>query len=113
LNTILRNLVSNAIKFTPKGGMIIITSTSDNGIVSLKVSDSGIGMSKEQFGQILNGANFIRKRGTQGEKSTGLGLVLCKDLIEQNKGTIKIISKEKTGTTFEVLLPAFEPKASK
>ena len=103
--TILRNLLSNAVKFTPRGGHIAIKGFQGDQATSIRVSDSGIGMSQEQAQQIMNGTNLFRQNGTQGEKSTGLGLMVCRDLIIQNGGELLIESTIKRGTTFKVLLP--------
>ena len=105
VSTILRNLLSNAIKFTDQKGQVLVSCHVDNGMLRLNVSDTGIGMSETQADKLFQGVNLERKRGTQGEKSTGLGLLLVKDLIEQNKGYISVKSKVGEGTTFEIRLP--------
>ena len=105
INTILRNMISNAIKFTDKGGQVEVSAASENGMVKLKVSDTGIGMSEAQMEKLLNGMSFERKKGTRGERSTGLGLILVKDLVKQNKGEVKVKSKEGIGTSFVISLP--------
>lgn len=107
LHTILRNLVSNAIKFTPKCGEIIISGRSDNGVTHLYVEDSGDGMSDEQIKSLLSGNIVTSIRGIDGEKGTGLGLMLCRDLLNQNKGRFDI-NNEDEKTTFCIQLPSQE-----
>lgn len=90
---VIRNLVSNAIKFTPKSGEIGITATAvpDN-TVEIKISDTGIGMNKELINRLFLLNEKTNRKGTEGETSTGLGLLLCKEFIEKHKGTIRVES---------------------
>lgn len=104
LNTIVRNLVSNAIKFTPSGGQIEISAEALHHTVHLSVKDSGIGMTEETVQQLFN-LKPTSELGTAGEKGTGLGLILCKELIEQNKGNISVKSNSDIGTIFTITLP--------
>ncbi|MEM8529188.1 MAG: tetratricopeptide repeat-containing sensor histidine kinase, partial [Bacteroidota bacterium] len=104
LNTILRNLISNAIKFTPKGGKVAVMANLSGEQVLLKVQDSGIGMSAEQVNNIFV-LNKKSKKGTAGERGTGLGLMLCKELVDLNKGTISVESQPEKGSDFSVTLP--------
>lgn len=104
--SIIRNIANNAVKFTPRGGQIFISakSVSDNQI-EISVQDTGIGMSKEMIGNLfLIDVNTARK-GTEGESSTGLGLIICKDFIEKHDGKILVESQEGKGTTFRFTLP--------
>ncbi len=107
---IMRNLVSNAFKFTPAGGNIQISAQSVPGNqVRVSVKDSGIGISKAMIGNMFRlGANTSRK-GTAGELSTGLGLILCKDFIEKHGGVLEIESEEGIGTTFYFTLSTNAP----
>jgi len=105
-DTIIRNLISNAIKFTNKGGKIIISANIHDGdYLEIQFKDSGIGMSKDMLNKlfILN-ANTSRA-GTEGEPSTGLGLLLCKEFIEKHNGKIWVESEEDQGTVFHVQFP--------
>lgn len=104
LNTIVRNLLSNALKFTPKGGQVVIECELTDHHVSLRFKDNGIGMDADKADQIFN-LNPNREEGTEGEKGTGLGLILCKELIELNNGKISVESTKDEGTTFLVNLP--------
>jgi signal transduction histidine kinase len=103
IRTIIINLVNNALKFTPRHGKIIIDSNIEGQFIKLKIMDSGIGMEKGELVQIFN--NPIIKSGTAGEKGTGFGLFLCKELIEKNGGNIQIESVIGKGTTINLLLP--------
>jgi signal transduction histidine kinase len=108
LNTILRNIISNAVKFTSRGGIIEIGTTflpSDNikpsdGSVVMYVKDSGIGMSTDRLSKLFKVDQKVSRPGTEGEPSTGLGLLLCKDFIEMHGGRIWVVSEEGKGSTF-------------
>ena len=106
---IMRNLVSNAVKFTPVGGNIQISAQSLPGNqIRISVKDTGIGISKAMIGNLFRlDANTSRK-GTAGELSTGLGLILCKDFIEKHGGVLHIQSEEGVGSTFYFTLLANE-----
>jgi signal transduction histidine kinase len=103
IKTIIINLVNNALKFTPRHGKIIIDSNIEGQFIKLKIMDSGIGMEKSELMQIFN--NPTIKSGTAGEKGTGFGLFLCKELIEKNGGKIEIESVIGKGTTIILSLP--------
>ena len=103
IKTVLINLVNNALKFTPQHGKIVINSSIEGQFITLKIMDSGIGMEKDELMNIFN--NPTIKRGTAGEKGTGFGLFLCKELIEKNGGNIEIESDFGKGTTIIILLP--------
>lgn len=100
----IRNLLANAIKFTPKGGEINVKATADDEAVHLEVKDSGIGMNDEAIARILN-KEFFSTRGTAKEKGTGLGLMLVRDFVERNGGQLDLESKEGEGSTFRITLP--------
>ncbi|KAF0130447.1 MAG: integral membrane sensor signal transduction histidine kinase [Bacteroidetes bacterium] len=105
LQTVLRNLLSNAIKFTPKGGNIIIQSKETDGNANIRVRDTGIGMPAEMIAQLYNFEQKTGRQGTEGEPSTGLGLILCKDFIEKNGGILEVESEEGKGSTFSFTVP--------
>lgn len=100
----LRNIITNAIKFTEKCGDISIRATMKDGETVIEISDNGIGMSQEKIEGIFSG-KVESTFGTEGEKGTGLGLIVVKDLIEINKGTLSIKSKPGKGTTISFTLP--------
>ena len=100
LNTVLRNLVSNAIKFTHPGGEIIISAEKKQNEIIFSVSDSGVGISKSNIEKLFRIDNNYSTPGTQKEKGTGLGLILCKEFIEKHGGKIWVESEEGTGSTF-------------
>jgi signal transduction histidine kinase len=107
LASTLRNLASNAVKFTPSGGKVSITAKPivDNNI-EISVKDSGIGMDSEMLGNMFKLDVSISRKGTDGEPSTGLGLLLCKDFIGKHGGKIWAKSEEGKGSTFYFTLPA-------
>jgi len=108
--TILRNLVSNAIKFTPQGGRVSIKVTTANDEVSVSVSDTGKGITKEKIEQILTADIVEPEWGTNGEKGSGIGLALCRDFIARNMGHLEIKDGNGKGTTFTFTLPSQNPK---
>jgi two-component system sensor histidine kinase/response regulator len=105
VNTVVRNLVSNGLKFTPEGGCIVISVTHDEHEVCVSIADTGIGIPKEKLPDLFRVDVKYQRAGTAGEKGTGLGLVLCKELIEQNGGSVRVTSEEGKGTTFTFTLP--------
>lgn len=106
VTTVIRNLISNAIKFTPKGGTITLSATRNNEEAFISIADSGVGMSKEVIDKIFRIDAKHSTKGTADEKGTGLGLVLCKDFVEKNNGSIGVQSEEGKGSTFYFTLPA-------
>ena len=104
-NVIFRNLISNAIKFTPNEGKIILTSKIRNENVLIKVSDTGVGMSELEKNKLFKDTEYISTVGTNLEKGTGLGLRLAKELIITNHGEIFVKSKINEGSHFIVKLP--------
>lgn len=103
---ILRNLVSNAIKFTPRSGTIAISMHHHDGKQIISVRDNGIGMSAGAIQKILKGSEPTTNMGTHLEKGTGLGLLLSKLLIEKNNGELQIESEEGIGSTFSIIIEA-------
>jgi len=104
---IIRNLMTNAIKFTPRCGSIVILArpVSDN-MVEFSIKDSGIGMSKAMIDNLFRLDVNSGRKGTEGEPSTGLGLIICKDFIEKHGGEMWVESQVGIGTTFWFTLPA-------
>lgn len=110
VSTITRNLMSNAIKFTPNGGTITISSkeimVNGKKMTETTIADTGIGMSEEKVRNLFKIEHNYRSAGTDKEAGTGLGLVLCNEFIKKNNGTIKVISKENVGSSFIFTLEA-------
>jgi signal transduction histidine kinase len=106
LRVILRNLLSNAIKFTPSGGKVEVNAIRVGDMIQINAIDTGIGMDSDTLKQIFDINLEKSKEGTKGEKGSGLGLVLCKEFIEINKGEIKIESKLQSGTRVSFTLPS-------
>jgi signal transduction histidine kinase len=105
LATILRNLLSNAIKFTPRGGVVTIAAEAKGEWVSLCVSDTGVGMSQEDMNKLFRIDVHFSRAGTDQERGNGMGLILCKELVDLNGGLISVKSQQGTGSTFTVCLP--------
>ena len=106
LQTIIRNLVSNAVKFTPKGGNIhIFAKSNPDNSVEISVNDSGIGMKPAMIENLFKLDVSTSRKGTEGELSTGLGLFICKEFIEKHGGKLWVESQEGKGSTFTFLLP--------
>lgn len=103
--TIVRNLLDNAIKYTPKNGVIQLKAIPSTQEVKLIVEDTGVGITADKLEHLFDLEQNKSSRGTAGETGSGLGLNLVKDLVELNRGTIKVISELHKGTRFEVLLP--------
>lgn len=105
IDTVLRNLLSNAIKFTHHGGTIELNGTLINNEVRIAVQDSGVGIEPALQDKILEISARHTSNGTNNEKGTGLGLVLCKEFVELNSGRIWLESKVEKGTTIYFSLP--------
>jgi len=105
LNTILRNLISNAIKFTRKGGNINIFSEQNNPEITISVSDNGTGVSAEILSHLFDNTQKHSLKGTANEKGTGLGLLICKKFVENHSGRIWAESKVGQGSIFKFTLP--------
>jgi len=102
---VFRNLLSNAIKFTPDGGSINVSAVDAAGTVKILVRDSGVGIPQYGLDKLFSIDEPFKTSGTSGEKGTGIGLLLCKEYLEKNHGTIAVESTEGQGTTFTVAIP--------
>ncbi|MTI21270.1 sensor histidine kinase [Fulvivirga sp. RKSG066] len=102
---ILRNLVSNAIKFTPEEKQIEVSAEKQGEFVTITVKDEGVGVEESNLHLLFDQKPNLSKRGTSNEKGTGLGLVLCKKFVDLNKGSISVVNNKK-GASFIVKLPA-------
>ncbi|HBY55071.1 MAG TPA: hypothetical protein DEH15_21955 [Marinilabiliales bacterium] len=105
LQSTLRNLITNAIKFTAKNGSILVKAVKKDDWLVISVTDSGKGMAKEDIKSLFQLDKMKSQQGTNGEKGTGLGLLLCKDFIEKNKGKLTIESEPDKGSTFSFTIP--------
>lgn len=105
IGTVFRNLIANALKFTPSGGSVEVSSRKHGDMVQITVADTGVGMSKEQAEKIFDLDKKTSTTGTAGEKGTGLGLPLCKDMIERHGGRIWVESTLDKGSRFHFTLP--------
>jgi len=110
VDTVLRNLISNAIKFTESGGYVNISAcTAPGNRIEVSITDTGIGISAERLKQVFEiDREASTTSGTDGETGTGLGLHLCRELIERQGGSIWADSTPNIGTTFYFTLPAPE-----
>lgn len=108
LKVILRNLITNAIKFTPKNGIITIQTVQNTTpqFTQISITDTGIGIANERIHNLFQLCDNISTRGTENEHGTGLGLILCKEFVEKHGGSIWVESKLNEGTTFFFTLPS-------
>jgi len=105
LDTIIRNLLSNAIKFTADNGNIEISAKQVGDKVEIAISDTGIGIKKENIDKLFRIEHNLMTVGTNGEKGSGLGLILCKEFIEKHDGKIQVESVEGKGSSFIFTMP--------
>jgi len=111
ISTVLRNLLSNAVKFTRRDGKVIIKIKKMNSeTVVVSVSDTGIGISEENIKKLFKIDGIVSTKGTEGELSTGLGLLLSKEFVEKHNGKIWVESEEGKGSTFNFSLSAMKPE---
>jgi signal transduction histidine kinase len=106
--TVLRNLISNAIKFTNDNGKIVVTGEETDKQVKIKVTDNGVGIAAEDIEKIFRIDIKHSTSGTNGERGTGMGIVLCKEFIEKNRGELIVESAVNKGSTFSFSLPKVE-----
>lgn len=106
IETVLRNLLSNAVKFTKRGGQVIIkTKKQNDGYIEISVCDNGVGMPGLKIKKLFKVEEKVGSKGTEGELSTGLGLLLCKEFVEKNGGKIWVESELEKGSIFTFSLP--------
>lgn len=103
LEFVVRNLIHNSIKFTPKNGKIKIVAEHQSQLTKVSIIDTGIGMTNEMIRKILDREEGFTRKGTEQEKGSGIGLLMCKDFIEKNEGKLEISTKQ--GTTVSFYLP--------
>ncbi|MBS4058366.1 MAG: hypothetical protein KGZ82_13695 [Bacteroidales bacterium] len=105
MNTVFRNLISNAIKFTSTGGLVTVSAEEKENEVTIFVKDTGMGIAKENLARLFRVDEKFKMAGTANEKGTGLGLVLCLEFIRANNGSIQVNSTPGEGSTFWISLP--------
>jgi two-component system sensor histidine kinase/response regulator len=105
IHTVFRNLIANAIKFTPKNGTIRIFSSVDSKFVGITVKDNGIGMQEDVIAKIFKDNVHHTSLGTNKEQGSGLGLLMVKDFVNRNKGQLEVKSEPEEGTEITVFLP--------
>jgi len=108
LKIVLRNLISNAIKFTNQGGNINISAISEQKQVEISISDNGIGMNDETLKKLFDISTNTTSPGTENEKGSGLGLILCKEFVEKHGGKIWVKSELGKGSDFKFTLPLYK-----
>ena len=108
IEIVIQNLITNAVKFSKVGDIITVSNYDQNGKSLICVEDTGVGMSKEVLNKLFKGSGYTTV-GTKNEKGTGLGLTICKELVELNKGRIWAESTPNVGSKFYVELPKGQP----
>ncbi|TGM74076.1 sensor histidine kinase [Leptospira mtsangambouensis] len=103
--TVLRNILSNAIKYSHPNSKVSIETEKNSDCIEIRFQDSGVGMGPDLLAKILEGKRFDSGFGTAGEKGTGLGLLVCKELLAEQGGTLKVSSKLTKGTKISIQLP--------
>ena len=105
IDTVLRNLLTNAIKFTEQQGTVTAGIQQTAGFIEVFVSDTGIGIAKDNISKIFQLDNKYTRKGTEKERGSGLGLILCNEFIEKHEGTIRVESEPGKGSRFIFTLP--------
>ena len=105
IETVLRNLINNAIKFTPENGKITVTACKTDNQVEIKITDTGIGIASEELLTLFKIDSTIKRKGINNEDGSGLGLILCKEFVEKHNGQIGVESILGKGSSFYFTLP--------
>ncbi len=105
ITTVVRNLISNALKFTSESGEIRVNAVSKDEAVEVSVADNGMGIAKENMDKLFRSNEFFTTYGTKNEKGSGLGLMLCREFVEKNSGKIWVESEQGKGSEFKFTLP--------
>jgi hypothetical protein len=108
LNTVLRNLIYNAIKFTKEGGEVSIHALENENDIEVTIKDNGVGISEQDLSKIFKNDMNFSKRGTDREKGTGFGLILSKDFVEKNGGQLSVVSGVNQGSSFSFTVPKWK-----
>ncbi len=111
LKTVLRNLISNAVKFNRKHGKVSVSAERRDGMIEVSVSDTGIGMAKEDLSGLFRIDVNPGAIGTSPEKGSGLGLIICREFVEKHRGRISTESETGKGSTFRFTIPEASAKA--
>lgn len=110
VRTVVRNLISNALKFTPSGGEVKVSSRLSGDFLEIEVRDSGVGIEPENIDKLFDPDQFFSKPGARNEKGTGLGLILCKEFVAKNGGQIRAESELGKGSAFVFTIPVKNPE---
>lgn len=105
VSTIIRNILSNAIKFTPEQGTVTVSSKELEDFIEIKINDTGVGIDEENLSKLFKIEERYKTPGTNNEKGTGLGLLVCKEFVEKNGGEIKVESELGKGTSIYFTIP--------
>jgi PAS domain S-box-containing protein len=105
MGTVFRNLLANAVKFSNTGGGVLIKAEYSDGFAAISVSDEGVGMEKHEIDNLFRIDVKQSRKGTAGEKGTGLGLIISREFVEKNRGRLEAASEPGKGSTFTVYLP--------
>ena len=106
ISIVLRNLISNAIKFSPVGSRIKINAIKENNELKISVVDEGVGIPEDHIPKLFKLDQNISTVGTDGEQGSGMGLILCSDILKKHNGKISVQSKEGRGSMFTIILPS-------
>lgn len=106
IETVMRNLINNAIKFTPEGGQIEVSAKRENGQILVSVSDTGIGIPEEDTKNLFRIDSKVKRKGTNNEDGSGLGLILCQEFVDKHNGKIWVESTLGKGSAFTFSIPA-------
>ena len=112
INTVVRNLVNNAVKFTPRGGSVSVTGSMRHELVEVTVADTGVGMDASEVRDLFSLARHKSRAGTDGEQGSGLGLLLAHDYVARNRGTLSVESIPGRGSRFTFLVPVAPAQSS-
>jgi signal transduction histidine kinase len=105
LNSIIQNLISNAIKYSYENSVIILSMIANEEFIAVSVADSGVGIPEKILPRLFKPDSIHTTRGTNNEIGTGFGLLLCKEMVERNGGSIWVESIHKKGSTFKFTVP--------
>ena len=111
MSTVLRNLLTNALKFTPRNGEVRVGISRNNGYCILSIKDNGIGIPADRLKNLYSIDTAHKTKGTDQEPGTGLGLILCKEFIEKHGGRIEVESEVGKGSEFRVIIPGNQDEA--
>jgi len=107
MNSVLQNIVSNAIKFTPSGGTVSVSAETQDSLAVVSITDTGVGLHPDDIQKLFRIDSHFSTKGTNNEEGTGLGLLLCKEMIEKHNCKIWAESKYGEGTSFKFTIPLF------